>query len=121
MTQRSPQQRKAMEVYFRELAEALNAAGYDMKKVLEVKTVDVPWSQELVKEVLWKSIQEPMYPETVDEDGVVHTARCPMDGVDKVYEVLNRHIASNFGVSIPFPSHEEQLNDSLIKQSKGEK
>ena len=112
--QRTPQQRKAMEVFFRELADALNDAGYDMKKVFEVRTVDIPWSQELVKEALWKTIQGPMYPETIDDDGAVHTARCPKDGVDKVYEVLNRHIAQ-FGVSVPFPSHNEQLNESLVK------
>ena len=116
MTQRSPKQQAAIEVYCRELANALNDAGYDMKKVMEVRTVDIPWSQELVKEALWKTVQEPMYPETADEDGHVSTAKLQTEQVDHVWKVLDRHISQNFGVSVPFPSIEEQRIESLIKE-----
>ena len=100
MTRRTDQQQKAIEVYCRELSEALNDAGFEMKKVLAVKQVDIPWSQKTVKEILWRPIQEAML-----EKG--STTELDIMEVDKVYRVLDRHISSNFGVSISFPNRED--------------
>jgi len=58
--QRTLTQNRALHKYCELLAEALNDAGYEMKAVLAVKVVDVPWSKELVKEALWKPIQAAM-------------------------------------------------------------
>ena len=99
MSQRTDQQRKAIEVYCRELAEALNDSGYEMKAVLAVKHVDVPWTQERVKDVLWKPLQE-----IVTEDHKKSTTQLDISEVDRVYSILDRHISSNFGVHVEFPS-----------------
>ncbi len=96
---RTDQQRKAIEVYCRELAEALNDAGYEMKAVMEVKDVDIPWTQKSVKEVLWRPIQIAM------KDKVSTTEIEKLD-VSDIYRVLDRHISSNFGVHIEFPNQE---------------
>ena len=108
MTQRTLPQNSALHKYFELLADALNDAGYDMKAVLEKKEVDVPWDGEMVKRVLWKGIQIAKF----DKES---TTKLETDEVNKVYEILDRHISSHFGVHVEFPSYEEQLNKSLIK------
>lgn len=100
MKPRTIQQNKALHKYCTMLAEALNDAGYEMKAVLAVKQVDVPWDGPKVKEVLWRPIQEAM-------TGKHSTTELDRMEPSQVYEVLNRHIASNFGVSVPFPSEDE--------------
>lgn len=106
MTQRSPQQRKSIELYCKLLADALNDGGFDMKAVLEVKTVDVPWSQDMVKEVLWRGIQIPMLDKA-------STTELETDEVDRVYKVLDRHIAQNFGVHVEFPDRFSEADDAM--------
>ena len=104
MSQRTEQQRKGIEVYCRELAEALNEAGYEIKKVMAVKTADVPWTQESVKELLWRPIQEASV-------GKHSSAALEVSEVDRVYSILDRHISSNFGVHLEFPHKDRHEND----------
>ena len=116
MTQRTDQQRKAIEVYCRELAEALNDSGFELKAVLKVKQADVPWNQDLVKEILWKSIQQSA---TISEDypeGKKSTTQLDIMEVDRVYSILDRHISSNFGVHIEFPSEESLYESRFTRQ-----
>ena len=111
MTQRTDQQRKAIEVYCRELAEALNDAGYEMKAFFEATSskVDIPWTQESVKEILWKTVQRPATISDEFPEGKKSTTHLDIMEVDRVYSVLDRHISSNTGVHIEFP-HEERVN-----------
>lgn len=97
MTQRTAQQNKSLHLYCELLAEALNDAGLDMKKVFEVKEVDIPWNKDIVKSVLWRPIQEAM-------TGEESTTKLNTTEVSEIYETLNRHIASHFGISIDWPS-----------------
>lgn len=97
--QRTSQQNKAMHKYFELLASALNDSGYEMKKVLEVKSVDVPWSSVSVKEVLWRPIQEAV-------TGKESTTELNTVDPSEIYTILDRHISSNFGVHVPWPSEE---------------
>ena len=97
---RTPQQRKSIEVYCRELAEAFNASGQDMRKVLK-PGIEIPWSQETVKEQLFKVVMNAMYPE------IESTSDLSSTQVSKVYETLNRHTATKLGVSLAFPSTEK--------------
>lgn len=95
---RSDQQRKAIEVYCRELAQQLNDAGMDQRKVLaEMREgVELPWSQERVKEVLWREVQ-------IAAVGKNSTTTLERDEVSKVYDILNRWTADALGVSVQFP------------------
>ena len=97
---RTPQQRKSIEVYCRELAEAFNASGQDMRKVLK-PGIEIPWSQETVKEQLFKKVMNAMFPE------IESTTELETKQVSEVYETLNRHTASKLGVSLAFPSTEK--------------
>ena len=95
----SDHQRGALHLYLERLSEALNEAGYDMKKTLK-PGVEIPWNKDLAKQYLWKPIMEAMTDHKSTED-------MSKPEVSDVYEVLNRHIASKFGVSVEWPHKEE--------------
>lgn len=97
--QRTSQQNKSLHKFCELLAEALNEAGYEMKAVLAVKQVDIPWNKDRVKDVLWKPLQEAM-------TGKESTTELNTVDPSEIYEVLNRHISQNFGVHVPWPSEE---------------
>lgn len=100
--QRTDQQRKAIEVYCRNLADALNDAGLDQRAVMANMRdgVSLPWSQERVKDVLWREIQIAML-------GKKSTTGLTTTELSAVYEPLNRWTAQTLGVSVPFPSRGE--------------
>ena len=58
--QRTIQQNKSLHKWCELVAESLNDAGFDFKKFLEVAQykLDVPWTKELVKDQLWRVVQE---------------------------------------------------------------
>lgn len=88
-------QNAAIHVYFQELAKSLNGAGYDVKKTMR-HDVDIPWTETLIKELIWRKVQSAMF--DVDSTTKLDTAQ-----ISEVYEVINNHIASTFGISVPFP------------------
>lgn len=90
-------QNAAIHVYFELLAEALNDAGKELKKMLMANEVDIPWCKDSVKALLWKPIQAAM--EKGDSTTELSTVT-----VSEVYLVLSRHISSNYGVNVEFPS-----------------
>jgi len=99
--QRTLNQNSAMHLYFQRLAEELNLAGLDMKTVLKPE-IDIPWTKESVKIHLWKPILQIM-------EGKDSTTEMNTCDPSEIYEVLNRHIAEKFGVSVPWPTEGEQI------------
>ena len=95
---RTTQQNKALHLYFRLLAESLNEAGLDMKKVLK-PTIDISWNERNVKGYLWRPIQNA---QVIKKS----TTELNSDEIDKIYEVINRHISEKFGIYVPFPNEE---------------
>lgn len=99
--QRTPQQNRALHLYFTLVADRLNAAGLDMRAVLK-PDVEIPWSSDTVKEFLWRPVQKL----SVGKDSTtVLTTR----EIDRVYDVLNRFLAEKHGIHEPFPSLEELM------------
>lgn len=96
---RTTQQNKALHVYFRLLADTLNEAGLDQRKVLK-PSIDIPWDAKSIKEQLWRPIQNAQIHKKSTKD--LETTE-----IDKIYDTLNRHLSEKFGVSVPFPSEEE--------------
>lgn len=95
---RTLQQNKALHVYCENLAEALNAAGYDMKRTLK-HDVDIPWSKETVKEFLWRPIQQAL----IDKDSTTELNSAePSD----IHAVLSRHLGEKLGIYVEWPSEE---------------
>lgn len=97
---RTIRQNSAFHKYFSLLANTLNAAGLDMRKVLK-ESIDIPWSEKTVKDQLWRPIQVAY----VDKES---TTELETPEVSKVYEVLNKHLGEKFGIHVPFPSRDEQ-------------
>jgi len=92
---RTKRQNDALHLYFQKLAEVFNDAGLDMRKVLKPE-VEIPWTKESVKDYLWRPIQIVMFEKE-------STTELERKEVDKVFDVINRHIAK-FKVHQPFPS-----------------
>lgn len=105
---RTPTQNKAMHLYFTQLSDALNSAGYDIKKTMKAG-VDIPWTPSAVKERLWKVIENVMYQHE-------STTQLTTEQCSQVYEVVNRKIATTTGVSVPWPSKEELIHQSRVRQ-----
>lgn len=90
------------------VAEALNDAGFDIEKTLSKYNVDIPWTKESVKTLMWKPVQKSMYAKasTTELDrGHEITA---------VYEVINRFLGK-LGIHVPFP-HEDSPNNNVMKK-----
>lgn len=96
MNQRTGQQNKALHKYCNMVAEALNDAGLDMRKVLKPE-VEIPWTGTSVKNSLWRPIQDAM----LDKES---TTELDTSQVDAVYKVLSRHLSSKLGINVEFPS-----------------
>ena len=95
---RTGQQNKSLWLFFERLSEALNAAGYDMKKTLK-HDVDIPWTKQSVHDHIWVPVQEAM----TGKDSTTE-----MNTVDpsEIYEVVSRHLGEKTGVFVKWPSHE---------------
>lgn len=100
MDKRTLQQNKALHKFFSLLSEDLTNAGLDMKKTLK-EDADIPWTPEMVKEHLWRPIQEVM---THKES----TTELDTKQINEIYEVLIRHLGEKFGITTAFPSEEDK-------------
>ena len=100
MKPRTEQQNRSLHLLFRMLAEELNLAGLDMRKTLK-PDIDIIWTDKSVKEYLWRPIQKAMYQKKST------TELNKQEEIDKIYEVICRHLADKFGFECPpFPSIE---------------
>ena len=77
------------------LAKELNKAGLTAQKVL-AQAVDVEWTPEMVLELLWRRLQ-------IVITGKKSTTEPTPEEYIEIYETLNRHIGSKFGVHVPWP------------------
>jgi len=103
VSERTLQQNRAIHLYLRELSRALNDAGYDMKTVLK-PSVDIPWTEEMAKEHLWRPIQKIM-------TKVESTSELDKLDVSEIYKVIDRHMSEKFGVHVEFPSDERMQHE----------
>ena len=106
---RTAKQNDALHLYFEMIAQALNGEGLDVRLVLNViseKGIDMMWSKELVKELLWRRIQKRF-------TGKESTTQLDSIGeITKIYDMLNKFLAENFFITTPFPSL-----DALIEKN----
>ena len=59
--QRTLAQNNALHLYCQLIADSLNAAGYSIPEVLKHFKMEVPWTKENVKEILWRTAQQRMF------------------------------------------------------------
>lgn len=96
---RTDQQRKAIEVFSRIAAKALNDAGLDKREVFAKmkEGAEIPWDQEGFKNDIWRQFQIAM----LNKES---TTELEPKEVSAVYEVINRFLGERFGLHVPFPS-----------------
>jgi len=75
--------------------------GKKLIKILDAHSnqVDIPWNKNTVHDLLWVPIQKAM-------TGKESTTELESPDPSEIYEVLNRHLAQKFGVSVRWPSEE---------------
>ena len=100
---RTEKQNNALHLYCEKLAIALNDAGKDQRVILK-PGISIPWTKEAIKEQLWKPVQEVIFNKK-------STAELTKEEVSMVWEILNRHLGTRFGVYVPFPSEETRNED----------
>src|SRR3990167_3753924 len=111
---RTKKQNDALHLYFEMIAQALNREGLDVRIVLQViaeKGVDMMWSKELVKELLWRKIQKKF-------TGKKSTTELDSIGeITQIYDMLNKFLAENFYITEPFPSLESLMEKQITKNN----
>jgi hypothetical protein len=98
---RTISQNNSIHLYCEQVAEVLNDAGYDIAKVIKHAKIDIPWTKESVKEILWKTIQKSMFNKSST------TELNKNNEITEIWEVINRFLAKLEIESIPFPSIDE--------------
>lgn len=108
-------QNRALHLYCQQLADAFNAAGLDMKKVIK-PDVEIEWTMEGVKEYIWRPIQKFLYNKE-------STTQLEKHELDKIHENINRHLAANPNTQglpyIPFP-HKPKTEEKEIDYPEGQ-
>lgn len=98
---RTELQNRSLHLYFTQLAEALNDAGYDMKKTIR-QEIDIYWTPYNIKEFLWRPVQNALY-------GKKSTTQLTTAEIDKVFELVNKTIGERTGVHIDWPCVENSI------------
>ncbi len=97
----TPKQRKALHLYLRNLAEALDEAGLDMQQVV---SFPIRPTMENVKETMFRRVMGALYPDIESTEGLTEKQ------VADVYENLNRGTAVRLGISVRWPSEDDLRN-----------
>jgi hypothetical protein len=93
---RSLSQNSALHLWFTQVAETLNEQGMDVRTFIK-DSVEIPWSAHMVKELLWRKLQETM-------TGKKSTTQINTEEINKIMDVIIR-TAGERGVELPeFPS-----------------
>ena len=100
--QRSLRQNSALHLWCDHVAKALTESGQDMKKVLS-HHADIPWTQSSVKDYLWRPVQE-------SQTNEKSTTKVKKIDYVKIYDILNRYLSENLGISVPWPVNDRHTS-----------
>lgn len=97
---RSSQQNKSLHLFCKMIADKLNDEGQTWNMAGWFgRTYEVPFSLKIVKENIWKPIQLALF----DKES---TTALNTEEINKVVDVINKHISERFGISAEWPSLE---------------
>ena len=109
---RTVAQNSALHLYLRRISDALNGAGFSVEQVLSSFTMELSWTPELTKEILWRTAQKRM----LGKEST--TALLKQGEIDQIVEVITRFLGERLKIEyIPFPSL-ESLEKELDTPSK---
>ena len=105
---RTELQNRSLHLYYTMLANAFNEAGLTVMIVLKAlfKSPNFAWSAHLVKERIWRDVQE----QTV---GSTSTTKLGTVAVSMIYDSINRATSDKLGVSVPFPDRYNQMIEQI--------
>lgn len=103
LDKRTTKQNRALHLYFSQLAEALNDAGFDMRETIR-QEIDIPWNAVTIKEYLWRPVMKKYTKEK-------STKKLTTADIDKIFDIINRMIGERTGVYVPFPSIETMMQE----------
>ena len=92
---RTSKQNNSIQKYCRIMAEKLNAAGLDMRKVLKPE-YEIPWTTNSFREQMFNRISLVMFDKT--------SSQLETTEPSEVHKVLDKNLAEKFNVSNDFPS-----------------
>ncbi len=100
---RTNKQNSALHLWFRQVAQALNKEGHTLTTVLGAmkKGVELPMTEELVKEVMWRPVQKALYAKHST------TELLKREEIEMIYDPINKFLSEKFGISVDFP-HEDK-------------
>lgn len=103
LKQRTISQNNALHKYLEMVALELQNQGQTMQDVVKkVDFIEIVPTKDSVKSVLWKPIQEVTL-------GKRSSTELSTSEVNSVYEILSMFLAKQFGISVPFPSHDYDI------------
>ena len=94
---------------FTQLADQLNDAGKDLQTTLKAD-VSVAWTPELTKALLWKPVMKAV-------TGKDSTKLLTTVELDKVFEILSKHLGETLGLEIQFPSIESLIHQQMVEEN----
>ena len=107
---RTDVQNRSLHLWLDMVSKELNAAGYNVQLVLK-EVVDLEWSGELAKELLWRPIQKALIKKksTTELD--------KLQEIDIVYDHINRYLAERFHIHVPFPHDPDKKKPAVTVEN----
>lgn len=102
----TPQQRKALHLWFELMSDDLSGAGYSVQQVC---TLPIAWTKGNFKENIFKPVMKAMYPDKVSTEELNTTE------LTAVYEQVNQIISEKWGVGHQFPDYISQAEENKVK------
>lgn len=103
--QRTSRQNRALHKYYAMLAEELNNAGLDMRRTLK-PSFEMRWTPYTVKEYMWRPLQKAMF-------GKESITELESQDIDKIFDVITKHLGEKFGLFVNFPSIESYIEERI--------
>jgi len=104
---RTLQQNKSLHKFCQEVANELNGKGINIQLFLK-HAVDLDWSTNSVKELIWKPIQKAL----LDKGSTTQLDK--VNDIDVIWGHINRHLSTNFGIFVDWP-HSDPNNIAPLK------
>lgn len=97
---RTVTQNASLHLYFQQMADAMNDAGYSHRKVWESMkdSFDIPVTALMIKEIAQK-VSKDMF-------GTAHTSKLTTVQMQDLYNTLSLGFGQSVGVALPWPSQE---------------
>uniref|UniRef100_A0A6H1ZJ80 Uncharacterized protein n=1 Tax=viral metagenome TaxID=1070528 RepID=A0A6H1ZJ80_9ZZZZ len=84
----------------------MTEAGLDVRTTLK-SDFDLPWSPELVKELLYRPVMKAY-------KKITSTTKLSTTDIDKIFDIINRELGEKHGLELPpFPSIELLMEQKL--------